>query len=33
MSHFTVLVLGDNPEELLAPYCEQVVGGEKDPKE
>jgi len=23
MSHFTVLVLGDNPEEQLAPYCEQ----------
>jgi len=28
MSHFTTLIIGDNPEEQLEPYCEQT----EDPK-
>lgn len=30
MSHFTVLVIGDNPEEQLAPYDEQLETPEYD---
>ena len=26
MSHFTVMVIGDNPEEQLAPYQENNMG-------
>jgi hypothetical protein len=30
MSHYTVMVLGDNPEEQLAPYNENIEGFSKD---
>ncbi len=29
MSHFTVLVIGDNPEKQLEPYCELDLSREE----